>query len=180
MNNRLASRFAQSFLDLAQEQNLMDAASQDAELVAGVISENRDLLSMLKSPVVKADKKSKILHLIFENKVSSLTMSFLALITRKNREPLMPDILQETIKQYKERKGIVTAEVVTAFPLSPALRDQIEKKIKEVSPKMDIVEKVDPNIIGGIVIRIGDRQVDSSITRQLADLRKEFQRPVYN
>lgn len=174
-NSRAAVRYARSLVDLAQEKNILDKVNADMELVQNTIAESRDLELMLSSPVVKSDKKGEVLKSIFGGKVDDLSMSFIQLITKNGRERLLSGIASAVVAQYQELKGIVVAEITSAIKLTDDIKTKIVAKIKtELNKEIIVEEKVDPSIIGGLIVRVGDRQYDASIANKLNQLRKEF------
>jgi F-type H+-transporting ATPase subunit delta len=136
---------------------------------------------MLRNPIIKHDKKREILEKIFKGRVHSLTMAILDILTRKNREPLLPEIANEFHLAYNRHKNIGEASVTTAVPLDNELRSQFEKIAKELSGKkqVEMKEKVDKEMIGGFVLNVGDRQVDASLKNKLNSLRVKFSQNEY-
>lgn len=174
-NARAAVRYARSLIDLAQEKNLLDKINEDMELLKNTISESHDLELMLASPVVKSDKKIAVLEAIFAGKIDALSLSFINLITNNGREQLLAAIAGSVIQQYQEIKGIVVAEITSAVQLTESIKSKIVAKIKaELNKEILVEEKIDPTIIGGLIVRVGDRQYDASIANKLNQLKKEF------
>src|SRR3954467_15526853 len=117
MASRVASRYVKSLLDLAVSQGSLDKVHADMQLFAGTIEKNRELELMLKSPVIRHDKKNSILSAIFKSRVSALTMAFIDILTKKNREPLLPGIAKEFHNAYNVHKGIGKASVTTTVSM---------------------------------------------------------------
>ncbi|HRH37389.1 MAG TPA: ATP synthase F1 subunit delta, partial [Flavobacteriales bacterium] len=142
---------------------------------------NRDLIVLLKSPVVKADKKDKILEGIFASKVGEITNSFMGILVRKGRESLLPDVAAAFSELYKINKGIVVAQVTSAVALNDGARAKVRAMAEKQHPgkSIELVEKVDASLIGGVTIRIGDEQYDGSVSRSLNNLRREFSKNLY-
>jgi F-type H+-transporting ATPase subunit delta len=178
---RVASRYVKSLLGLAVEQNALEAVHNDMVSFAKVCEENRAFTLMLRNPIIKHDKKSDILKSIFGGKVHNLTLAIFDIITRKNREPLLPAIAKEFHIAYNNYNGIGEASVTTAVPLDAKLRSEIEQIVKKLSDKkkVEIKEKVDADMIGGFVLNIGDRQVDASIKTKLNALKVSFSKYPY-
>lgn len=177
----VAYRYARSLMDLATEQGQADAVYADMELVAGTTAASRDLRVLLNSPVVKADKKSAVLGKLFAGQVGEVTQRFMDILVRKGREAMLPQVAAAVQQLYKQQKGIITAEVTSAVPLDDAARQQVRDlaAAKHPGKTVEIAEKVDPALIGGLSIRIGDEQYDGSVSRRLSDLRREFSKNPY-
>jgi F-type H+-transporting ATPase subunit delta len=179
--SRVASRYVKSLLGLAEEQQVLDNVHNDMLLFTKVCNENRAFALMLRSPVIRHDKKRDVLQKVFAGKVHALTMAFFDIITRKNREPLLPSIAREFHNAYNVYKGIGTAQLVTPFPVDASLRKEIESIVQQISKKkqIELVEKVDADMIGGFVLTVGDRQVDASIKNKLKALKTKFSQNPY-
>ena len=173
---RISARYAKSLLDLAIEQNKLDRILEDVQALKKATGQ-RDLLLLLKSPIVNPSKKATILKEIFSGKVDELTMAFINLIVAKGRESVLPEIAEEFISQYREMKSISTIKLTTATPWNDAQIEGIRKKIlasDDSRKAVEIISSVDPELIGGFVIEMGDQLYDASVAHQLEQLRKEF------
>ncbi len=177
----VAYRYARSLMDLARSEGHLEGTREDMSLVADTIGKNRDLHVLLKSPVVKADKKARILDQVFAGKIGTVTARFISILVRKNREALLPEIAQAFTSLYRQEKGIVVAEVRSAAPLNEASRKQVRQLAERQYPQkaIEILETVDPSLIGGLIVRIGDDQYDGSVSRRLQDLRRKFSENPY-
>jgi F-type H+-transporting ATPase subunit delta len=180
-DSRAASRYVKSLIGLAIEKNVLENVHNDMQLFAKVCEENKAFNVMLKSPVIPHHKKSDILEKLFKGKVNALTMGFFDIITKKNREPLLPAIAREFHNAYNEHKGIRKATVTSAAPLDPSLRTQFNDVVKKLSNKsqVELVERVDPEMIGGFVLNVGDRQIDASIKNKIKSLKIKFSQNPY-
>jgi len=181
MASRVASRYVKSLLDLAVSQGALDKVHADMQLFAGTIGKNRDLELMLKSPVIKHDKKNSILSAIFKSKVSALTMAFIDILTKKNREPLLPEISAEFHNAYNRYKGVGKASVTTTVPMDEKTRQQFETIVKKLSnsKEVELDEKVDKELIGGFILNVEDKQIDASIRNSLKKLKLKFSENPY-
>jgi F-type H+-transporting ATPase subunit delta len=176
-NPRLATRYAKSLLDLAIEKGQLEEVYADMQWLQSVCKSNRDFVSVLKSPVITGDKKIKILGAVAGDKFSKLTTAFNALLVNKTRESNLPEIAQAFITQYKEYKKIHTIKLITAVPVSDAVRNAIVEQVKNSGgyENIELEEKIDPNIIGGFVLQVGDKLVDASIAYDLKAIAKQFE-----
>ena len=180
-NPRLAGRYAKSLIDLAIEQNQLDTIYNDMQYLQSVCRSSREFVSILKSPVIGADKKLKILSAITEGRVSQLTILFNKLLVSKTREEYLPEIVDAFIHQYNEMKGIHTVKLTTASPISEELKQAIVGKIK-AETKLQHIEletSVKESLIGGFVLEFNNNLVDASIERELRDIKKQFSQNIY-
>ena len=172
----VAARYAKSLLDLAQEKGLTETIHKDMQFFRNTVDSSRPLLLMMKNPIVRAEKKNAIVKAVFEGRVDAMTMAFFQIIARKNREPILDAIADEFINQYNRLNGIERATVVTTVPLTAALREKFKTMVMQTTggKTVELKEEIDPKIVGGYILRLGDRQVDESLRSQLNDLRLQF------
>ncbi|MDO6434006.1 ATP synthase F1 subunit delta [Flavitalea sp. BT771] len=176
-NPRLAGRYAKSLIDLALEKGQLEEVYHDMLFLQQAFRSSKELVVMIKSPVIKADKKDKVLDAITAGKTSVITSTFTKLLLRKGREFFLPEIITAFIDQYKEYKGIHTVKLTTAIPVSEELKKSIVDKIKADKHLKDIelLTAVDESLIGGFVLEVGDELVDGSIAFDLKNIKKQFQ-----
>lgn len=171
----VAFRYAKSLIDLAKEKGLTEEVHKDMQFFRQTLAQNRQLLLMFKNPIVRKDKKYAVLKAIFANRLNPMTMAIFEIITRKHRESIIDGIADEFIRLYNDMKGIQKAQVVTTVPLTEDLRKQFNHIVaKSTGKTVQLEEKIDPKLIGGYILRIGDTQVDASIRNQLNTIRLEF------
>ena len=170
---RAASRYAKSLLDLAQERGTLDEVKQDMDLFAKTLAGSRDFRLLLRNPIVKHDKKLAILKAIFDGKVSEVTMRLLTIVTEHNRESALEYVASEFHTQYNTMRGMQEATVTSAVPLTAYSRMEITELVRRQTGLQDVelTEKVDPDLLGGFVLRVGDRQVDDSVRTSLHKMR---------
>jgi len=174
-SQRVAYRYAKALIELGEEQKATDQLKEDMELFTSTCAENRDFRVVLSNPVVTHSKKLKILRAIFDNKISRITQSFFEIVTRKNRENLLEIVASEFLHLYNVRNGIDEAAVTTTFSLDLALRNDFELAIKKITGKKVVLkENVNRDIIGGYILKIGDRQIDESVRTKLNELKYRF------
>ncbi len=177
LNPRLAGRYAKSLIDLSVERNELEAVYNDMLLLQSACKNSRDFVIMLKSPVIPADKKEKILDAITSGKIAALTATFSKLLIRKSRESFLPEIVNEFIHQYKDYKGIHIVTLTTATPVSEELKKSIVEKVKAVTSmkNIELNTEVKEDIIGGFILETGDLLIDASIAFDLNNIKKQFQ-----
>jgi F-type H+-transporting ATPase subunit delta len=173
---KAASRYAKSIIDLSIELNALEEMKNDMVIIEQVIDKNPELEAILKNPIIPLDKKAGILENIFGTQVHKATRTFLQLIVSKGRSAILFETSKQFIAQYNRIKGIVTAQITSAVELTDANRVEIETIVKQALSANQVIlkEKIDPNIIGGFILKVGDKQFDSSISSSLNKLKKEF------
>lgn len=181
VDSRAAARYVKSLLELAVEKNVLDEVHQDMLLFSKTVSESKPFELLLGSPIIKHDKKRDILQALFKGKVNALTMAVFDILTRKNREPLLPAIAGQFHAAYNEYRQIGKATVTTAVPLDDALRAEVTALVKQLSKKnnVELTEKLDKNMIGGFILNVGDRQIDASLKNKLKSLQVKFSHNPY-
>lgn len=179
-DTKVAARYAKSLLDLSIEMKSLEVVLADMRLILSVCSANPELAVVLRSPIIKSDKKLSILTELFGKQICPLTQKFINLLSLKGRESYIMYIAEQFINQYKENKGITTAVITSASSLDEASRNQVMSIVKNAA-KSEVVleEKVKADLLGGFVLRIGDTQVDASVLRQIKNLRRNFSENPY-
>ena len=175
-NPRLSQRYAKSLLDLSGEMKKLDEVRNDMIFLDKIIKGSREFKVMLSSPVIKSDKKYKIISAVTKDQLSEITNTFIKLLCSKNRESNFPEIVHSFLEQYNGLKGLHSATLTTAAPISAELAESFKKKIKDASTfeHLDLETKVDESLIGGFVLEVEGKLVDASILRDLNDVKKQF------
>ena len=135
-------------------------------LIVDTCAGSKELKLLLKSPIIKPEKKVKVFKEVFSKHIGTLSNTFISIITKHGRENYLAEIAIQFQQQYKEHKKIITAIVSSAAGL--------DENIRSVKSEVELLEKKNEKLIGGLVIRIGDKQYDASIQRSINDLKKTF------
>lgn len=180
-NPRLAGRYAKSLIDLAVERNQLEPVYKDMLYLQSLNQSSREFVTFLRSPVIKGDKKQKIVDALTEGKISELTAAFIRLLINKTREEHLPEIVGSFITQYNTMKGIHKVKLTTAEPVSDTLKEAIVSKIKNETSlqKIELDTEVKPELVGGFVLEFDNNLVDASIARDLRDIKKQFSQNIY-
>ncbi|MEP7253963.1 MAG: ATP synthase F1 subunit delta [Ginsengibacter sp.] len=180
-NPRLAKRYAKSLIDLSSELNQLNEVHADIETLIAICKQSRPFVLMLKSPVISPDKKYKVINSITGGKISKITDTFIQLLTTKNREYYLPDIIASFIDQFNVIKGIHRVKLTTAIPVSEEIKNSFISKIESADSikNIELEAVVDEKIIGGFVLEMDGKLVDASILRDLNDVKKQFQNNDY-
>ena len=146
-----------------------------------VCRQSREFVTLMRSPVITADKKNSIVDAITKDKVEGLTSAFNKLLIQKGRESILPEIVNAFIDQYNAAKGIHKVKLATAEPISEELKKAIEHKLKTdaVLPAIELETVVKEELIGGFVLEFDNKLVDASILRDLKDIQKQFRSNIY-
>ncbi|MBS1641251.1 MAG: ATP synthase F1 subunit delta [Bacteroidetes bacterium] len=180
-NPRLAQRYAKSLIDLAIEKNQLEQVFADMQYIKAVCNASRDFTVLLSSPVIKGDKKAKIIEAVTKGKITELTLAFNMLLVAKGRENVLLEIAQAFIEQYNTLKGISKVKLTTAVAISNDIKKAITDKVSKEAglTKIELETKVDESLIGGFVLEFNNNLVDASVARDLRDIKKQFGKNVY-
>ena len=177
---RAASRYSKSILTLSLDQGMLEAVKQDMDFINEVCDSSNELVLLLKSPIIKSDKKMAVLNEIFAGKISELTYKFIEIITSKKREGLLHDISWCFQNQYREHKKILKAVVTTATGIDDNLRSSILKLVNKAGgSEVELIENINKDIIGGFVLTLDDQQIDASVKSQLNKMKHTFSENPY-
>ena len=175
-NPRLADRYAKSLIDLSIERNQLDAVRADMQYIQALCKGGRDFVNVLRSPIIKADQKEKMLVAVMTGKVSELTSVFSNLLVRKGRESDLPEIANAFISQYNSLKGIHQVKLTSAVPVSEELKNSIKERVQKANDfiTVELETVVDQKLIGGFVLEFNNKQIDASIANDLREIKKQF------
>lgn len=176
-NYRVSVRYAKSLLLLAIETGNMEKVRGDIEMFIGLCRESRPFLLFIKNPVLHSYKKLSVFKRLFEGKVDELSLRFIEIITRKGREDLLPDIANQFLREYRIYNNIEIVDLTTPIPLDEDLKKEfltLSQKMIGKNKKIDLHEHVDDQLLGGYVLKIGDKQIDDSVSAKLRELRKKL------
>jgi len=176
-NPRLASRYAKSLMDLSMERNQLEPVFADMKWLNDVCKSNRDFVNVLRSPVIKADIKKKIIAAVTGGRINEMTSGFVNLLITKGRESYLPEILTAFIAAYKAHKNIQIIKLTSAAPMGDSLKKAIIDQVKKSAgfQHIELEEKIDEALIGGFVLQVGDKLVDASILYDLKSISKQFE-----
>ncbi len=174
-NIRLAQRYAKALLDIAVEKGELETVHTDILWLQQVCKTNRDVVNLLNSPIIKPDTKKKVFEAAFQLQ-SPISIAFINLLVSKTREKHLPEIITAFVEQYKQKNNIRTVTVTTAVPMTATMRQSFLSQIKTNKgfDKVEMVEKVSPELIGGFVLQVGDKLIDASIAYDLKNISRQF------
>lgn len=171
----VAYRYAKPIMDLALEKNLLEEVYQDLKLFAQTCDDNKQLAAVLRNPVIRGFKKLSILDALFSDKVNTLTFSLFSLMARKNRESLLYDVSKAFVELYNTQKKIQKVDFIASTELDDQMIQQLQTQLESQTGKyIELKVKVDPQLIGGYVLKIGDIRIDNSVKHALQKVKLKF------
>lgn len=175
-NPRLAGRYAKSLVDLATEKGQLEVVYKDMQYLQAVCNSSREFVNLLRSPIIKADKKDAIISAVTKANIGELTAAFSKLLVAKGRESELPEIAEAFIDQYNAIKNIRRVKLTTAVPVSEEVKNAIASKVKTEQglQNVDLETAVDESLIGGFTLEFNNRLLDASVLRDLNDIKKQF------
>lgn len=176
MAKLISKTYGDALFELALEKKCEDSLFSEAEEVLKALSENPDFSKLMNHPKILKEEKLKILEAVFKGRISDELTGFMTIIIRKDRFAEMEEIFRYFISRVKEHKGIGVAYVTTPFTLDEIKKATVKERLLATTSykKMEIHYDVEEGLIGGMVIRIGDRVVDSSIRTKLEELKRQL------
>lgn len=170
-----AGRYANALFDLALESSKMDVFEDEAKFILDTMENDKEFLTVLNHPQISGEKKFSILESAFKGKISDEIMGLFSVAFRKNRESQIVDMLKIFVKKADDYKGIETAFVTSAKPLSENQIESIKEKLsKNLNKRIFIQADVDENLLGGVRIKVAGHIIDGSIKKQLDDLKGQL------
>lgn len=169
----VAGRYASALFDLAQENRAVDAVGRDLDRFDALIQESPDLQRLVRSPVFTAEEQVKAVGAILEaSGIGGLAGNFIRLVASNRRLFALPDMIRAYRTLVADSKGIVRAQVMLAEPPSDRVMNDIRAALRDVArAEVDLDVKIDPGLIGGLVVRIGSRMIDASLRTRLNSIR---------
>ena len=169
----VASRYASALFELADQERKLDEVAEDLRTIDGLVSENDDLRRLLRNPVVSRTESGNVMSALLDRiEADPLTKKFIGLVAANRRLFVLRMVIRAFLDKLAERRGEITAEVVSASALTDAQAKSLEEALrKAVGGKIALSAAVDPDLIGGLVVKVGSRMVDSSVRTQIQKMK---------
>ena len=177
---RIATPYAKSLIDLARDRQEIDAVKADMEHLSAS-AENPDLRNLMSSPVISGEKKQAVFDRLFPG-YHEISKAFIRIVTDKGREEALPEIAVAYLNLYREEREISVLKITSAAPLSEVAVEKIKAKLTVkglIHNNVELHREIDPELIGGFIVEVGDRLYDASAKTQLETLRKGFSGNLY-
>ncbi|WP_281227404.1 ATP synthase F1 subunit delta [Flavobacterium aquiphilum] len=173
-STRAAIRYATAILDLSNSKGVSEVVNNDMKSIASTIKGNEELNTFIQNPTIKVEVKEKALLEVFAN-VDNVTKGLIHLLYENKRFEILDVIAAEYSKLFDIKNNVEVVKVTTAVPMDAALEAKVLAKVATLSDKKITIENtVDPFIIGGFILRIGDQQYNASIANRLKTLKREL------
>lgn len=175
IESRAAHRYALALVGIAEEIKKVDEVSNDFAFVEKLLQESRDFRNFLRSPVVTNQKKRQVFEAVLSGNIGEIAWKFILLLTAKDREALLPEIIRQFYVLRDERRGILHAVARTVVDVTKKQEEKLIGSIEELTKKkVRLTYERDPSLIGGFTVQYGDTVLDASVKRQLEVLRELF------
>lgn len=171
--SKAATRYAKAFFDIAQEKSALKAVSDDFEAIGAAIEKSGEFVSLLKAPLISSEKRVAALKALFEAKADKTTFEFLMFLERKGRLGILQDVIYEFAKLNDRLNNVERISITSAFPMADEQVKAISDKLQQKLSKSIIAEvKVEPGLIGGFKVKVGDQVYDLSVVTQLEKIKQ--------
>ena len=176
VEDRIGYRYAKSAYSLAEEKKIVDDAREDMNLILDTYRESSEFANFLKSPLISSPKKEAVTNALFNGKFKTELVEILTqLVVRKGREMYLPNVAEAFLSIYDEQKGIIRGTLTSATPISDKVAQEIKSLLEQKTGKSFVMDQdVDPDLIGGFVLKIGDTLFDGSVSSSIRKMKREF------
>jgi F-type H+-transporting ATPase subunit delta len=172
-------RYATSLYELATERGELETVKADVESFLNTLKAAPELKSVLASPVIPSTKKLAILKQLYANRLSPILVRFFENVSIRNREALLASVMESFLDVYLSQKGIAKGVVTSATPLSAKAVDSLQTAAEQISgKKVQLAQTIDPALLGGYILRVGDKELDQSVATRLERVRRSLKSAV--
>ena len=171
----IANRYAEALFQLSEEENITKEIYNELHSVLDIVKSNKDLDNVLKSPLVTKADKVQLIETLFNNKINNNLKNFLKILVEKGRISSLKSI-ELTFKQLlNDRDNIIEGTVISAIPLTDEKVKELEEKLsKKYNKNVTLENKVDKTILGGVLVRLGNTQIDGSVKTRLDNIKDQL------
>ncbi|MDT8309275.1 MAG: ATP synthase F1 subunit delta [Bacteroidales bacterium] len=177
---KIASGYATALFQFALEQNQLERVAEDMAMVNNLFIQSREFRKVLESPVIKNSLKTKVIKSVLKEHVTEITLRFFTLLISKNRESFLKEICSSFVALYQKHKGIVTVDITTAYSLDDECKEIVIAKLKDLlNARINLEERINKKIIGGLILSFNHFRFDGSIKNMLNEMEREFKENIY-
>ena len=171
----IAKRYGNALFDLAIENNEIETIEKELKTLEKVLESENNLITVLNSSQISQKEKSELINNIFNNDISETLLGLINIVIKKGRQKNLTEIIKYSIEKINEYRGNLKVCVTSVKPLTEDKKNKIINKLSKITKKNIILEEiVDKSLIGGLIIKIGDRVIDNSVKGKLNSMRKQL------
>jgi len=178
--SKISVRYAKAVFETAKEGNVQKEIFSDFILISSLISQNAEFYEVISSPVIKPSEKAMLFSKVFKSEVNELTMRFLDMIVNNNREKYLIDIARVYSDLYHKENNIKEVILTTPFGIDDKIKEALAKTVADsFESKVEVKDQIKPDMIGGVIIRIDNMQLDLSVATQLKEIKESLKTDEY-
>ncbi len=175
MSSKTAHRYAKALLEHAVEKNVLENVFEDIVFIKNTFDDSAELIRFFKNPIIKKQHKNDVLETLFKDKISKDTYRLISLVIKNNRDEILPEITISFVELYNEYSGILNIDVYTAEPLSSVQKSNLVDSLNKLTGKsVTLSEKENPELLGGLAVRIDDTVIDGTVKHKIEQLKNLF------
>ncbi|RJP18365.1 MAG: ATP synthase F1 subunit delta [Candidatus Abyssobacteria bacterium SURF_5] len=172
----IVSAYAESLFRVASAEGVADRVEEELHEVERLYEKNYEVKEFIHNPHVRTEGKKDALADLLRDKISRILLNHLYLVVDQDRGRLLPKIAEEYYRMVSEIRAKVTAEVTTAFPVTDGMLDELARELRRLTKKdVHLRTRVDESIIGGVIVRVGDKVLDGSVRKKLSQIKKQME-----
>lgn len=167
--SEIAEPYAQALMSVAQSNNVVDQIGEDTKSLQTLLSEAEDLRVLIASPIIDANRKKAVLRQVLGEQVHPFTLNFMLLLVDRGRIMLLPEVCEQFQTLLRQLRQTVLAEVTSAIELTDEQKESIKQKVMATvqASQVELATQVDPELLGGVIIKVGSQIIDASLRGQL-------------
>lgn len=174
-HSKISSRYAKALLISAKEKNILDEIEKDFLYIENLLKEVKEFSFIIEDPFIKNDKKISLVNSIIKNNINKLSSDFIKLIFKNKRDEFFTDIVRVFLDKYRKEKGVKKVILTLTREISSKTKENIINTVKNIyKAEVEVSEKINPDLIGGFILRVEDLQLDSSVANKLQYIKKQL------
>lgn len=175
LDNQITEKYSKALFELAVEKEKVDEIKEELAEVLETINGHKDLNEVMYHPQISQTDKNALLEKVFDAEISKVLLNFLKLLVDKRREKFLEPILDRYIEMANEKKDILEVKVKSAIELSATNKTRLKNKLEQLTEKqVTLIDEVDADLIGGLVLEVGDKVIDGSLNKHLQVIKDDL------
>lgn len=175
MINVVASRYAEALFQIGEEENSIDLLYSELKAVVDIFDENQEFFNIMKSPVISKKEKIELIDKVFSKGLNSNSINFLKILIEKDRISFIADIAMSYKERLNEKNNVIEGTVITAIPMKQDEMQELAKELsKKYNKKVNLENIVDKSILGGVLVRLGNEEIDGTVKTRLSKVKEQL------